>query len=255
MRANAGAVLKAILGIQIGIGILLVAGDIGPSLQGLRIAPNAPRLDQPVAPGDQTRRYRPSDLPREAPGAPFPPTGDMPRRLTLTDVTIEGEPALRLVGRIAAGDGARIAEAMQEREDGDAVENVYLHSPGGSVADALELGYFFRREGISTVLAAGDVCLSACPYMLAGGVRRIVDERASVGVHQHYFGQNSVQPAFLAVEDIQRGQGEVMAYLVEMGVDPRVMQHALVTPPNEIYILLPEELQEYGLAAPGEQPS
>lgn len=43
-----------------------------------------------------------------------------------------------------------------------------------------------------------------------GGTKRRVEQDASIGVHQHYFGQNSVQPAFMAVEDIQRGQGFVM---------------------------------------------
>lgn len=68
-----------------------------------------------------------------------------------------------------------------------------------------------------------------------------------VGVHQHYFGENTVLPAFLAVEDIQRGQGEVMGYLDEMGIDLRLMQPALATPPDAIYILVREELERYGL--------
>ena len=60
-----------------------------------------------------------------------------------------------------------------------------------------------------------------------------------------FFGQSTLLPAFVAVESIQRGQGEVMAYLDEMGIDPLVMQHALITPPDEIYVLLPEELRAY----------
>ena len=66
-------------------------------------------------------------------------------------------------------------------------------------------------------------------------------------MHQHYFGENIVQPAFLAVEDIQRGQGLVMAYLAEMGIGLGLMEHALMTPPDEIYILLREELEAYAL--------
>ena len=84
--------------------------------------------------------------------------------------------------------------------------------------------------------------------MLAAGTERHVHKDGFVGVHQHYFGENIALPAFLAVEDIQRGQGAVMAYLDEMGIDPLVMQHALVTPPEEIYVLLPEELETYKLA-------
>lgn len=110
----------------------------------------------------------------------------------------------------------------------------------------MELGRYLRREELNTALREGDICYSACPYLLAAGAARTVPESASVGVHQHYFGESTILPAFVAVEDIQRGQGEVMRYLDDMGIDPMVMQHALVTPPDEIYVLLPEELRRYG---------
>ncbi|WP_236938038.1 hypothetical protein [Frigidibacter mobilis] len=91
------------------------------------------------------------------------------------------------------------------------------------------------------------VCLSACPYILAGGVSRSADPAAVVGVHQHYFGENTLLPAFLAVEDVQRGQGAVIEYLDEMGVDAMLMAPALKTPPDEIYILDAEDLRRYRL--------
>lgn len=69
-----------------------------------------------------------------------------------------------------------------------------------------------------------------------------------VGVHQHYFGQSTVLPAFLAVKDIQRGQAEVMAYLNGMGIDLMVMEKAMQTPPEDIYVLLPDELQGFNFA-------
>jgi hypothetical protein len=95
-------------------------------------------------------------------------------------------------------------------------------------------------------MLAGEICLSACPYMLAGGATREIAPEALVGVHQHYFGENTLLPAYLAVEDIQRGQADVMTFLDDMGIDPLIMQHALSTPPDEIYILLPAELIRYG---------
>ena len=69
-------------------------------------------------------------------------------------------------------------------------------------------------------------------------------------MHQHYFDENIALPAFLAVKDIQRGQGEVLEYLIEMDIDPALMRHALVTPPEDIYILLPQELTDYRLVTP-----
>ena len=243
-RASPGTAIKAILGVQFAIGVLLVSGDLSDGWQGLRFAPPAPHLDRPVSPGDQTRRYRPDSQPAGPETRPFPATTDMPDRLTVTQVEIDGQQALRLVGRIAPGDGARLTERLAEE---DMPDRIYLHSPGGSVSDALDLGRSLREAGFSTWVAAGDICLSACPYLLAAGVERHADAEAFVGVHQHYFGENTVLPAFLAVEDIQRGQGLVMAYLDEMGVDLRLMQPALLTPPEDIYVLLPQEMQDFDL--------
>jgi hypothetical protein len=95
---------------------------------------------------------------------------------------------------------------------------------------------------------AGASCFSACPYILAGGTEREVSVNASVGVHQHYYGKNAYLPAFLAVSDVQAGQAEVMAHLNDMGIDPMLMAKALMTPPDDIYILMPQELTDFRLA-------
>jgi hypothetical protein len=233
--------------LQLAIGAFLVAGDMNTGLPGLPSTTRAPALDQPVRPGDQTRRFRPADLP-DAPNRPFPPTPDMPDRLGLAEVELEGETLLRMVGGIAPGDGARVASLLAERFGAENPPRALLiHSPGGSVDDALALGRAIRDLGLTTRIAPGDVCLSACPYLFAGGTARQVDEGGALGVHQHYFGENTVLPAFLAVEDIQRGQGRVMGYLAEMGLDPLLMQHAMTTPPEAIYIFVPEELERYGI--------
>lgn len=232
------------LGIQIALAALLMGRDLATALPHIAWPSTKPSFDTPILPGDQTRRFRPGDTPlRPAdqgnPDRPFRTTGDMPARLTLSR---EGETAT-LTGQIAPGDADRILEQLDSQTI--KVTRLRLNSPGGSVSDALQLGRAIREDQIDTLLGAGDICLSACPYMLAAGTERRVHDSAQVGVHQHYFGTNSALPAFLAVEDIQRGQGEVMAYLDDMGVDPLIMRHALATPPDEIYVLLPDQLAEY----------
>jgi hypothetical protein len=156
---------------------------------------------------------------------------------------IEAGASALLEGSIAAGDGERMAKELDALPQQP--RRIILNSPGGSVQEALALGRFLRAEGFNTALRDGDICYSACPYLLASGVARDIPDGGSVGMHQHYFGESTLLPAFVAVEDIQRGQGEVMGYLDEMGIDPLVMRHALVTPPDEIYILVPEELRSY----------
>ena len=105
------------------------------------------------------------------------------------------------------------------------------------------------KAGLDTIV--DSICFSACPYVFAAGADRSAGPNARIGVHQHYFGESTILPAFLAVEDVQRGQADVMNYLDDMGVDVRVMGLALSTPPDEIYILLPEELAEYRLVTDG----
>ena len=250
MTATPGTVIKGIFALQLLIGVALVAGDLSVGVPGLPSGPRAPAMDQPVRPGDQTRRYSPRDLP-DVPDRPFPATPDMPPRLVLEEAALDGRDVLRMVGTIAPGDGERMAELLERRFATDsAPEALLLHSPGGSVDDALSLGRQIRRLGLTVEIAAGDVCLSACPYVLAGGRSRRIDPEGSVGVHQHYFGENTIQPAFLAVEDIQAGLGRVMGYLDEMGLDPMLMRHALATPPDAIYILVAEELERYRVASP-----
>lgn len=231
--------LGAVLIFQLGIGLLLVLGDMQSGQFALpRFAPDAPRLDAPVRPGDQRRVFAPG---RDRPAvAPARDPGTLPDRLILS--LSDGD--WRLEGAIAPGDAERIIDQIDAGDP--AVDSLILQSTGGSVGDALEIGRHLRARGIITRMLAGEICLSACPYMLAGGATREIAPEALVGVHQHYFGENTLLPAYLAVEDIQRGQADVMTFLDDMGIDPLIMQHALSTPPDEIYILLPAELIRYG---------
>ncbi len=232
-------ILTGVLIFQLGLGIMLFWGDLQSGFALPGFGPRAPSLTEPIRPGDQTRRFREDRAP--APGQPMPST-DLPDRLTLT--SIEAGKSALLEGAIVQGDAERIIKQLDAMLP--QLERVYLNSSGGSVQDALALGRHLRGAGLSTALREGDICYSACPYLLASGVTREIPETAYVGVHQHYFGQSTLLPAFVAVEDIQRGQGDVMGYLDDMGIDPLVMRHALVTPPDEIYVLLPKELRAYG---------
>lgn len=244
---DTGRILRWVFGLQLVFAAVLLGSDLLRVLPQIAFPSAAPDITQPLGPGDQTRRYAPRDItPRTArPGSrPIPVTEDMPSRLLFEFVRWQDQPTVTITGEIAPGDAARFAEFITDLAETPV--QAFLNSPGGSVTDALAIGREMRRYEIATAMTASDICLSACPYILAGGVARTVEDGALVGVHQHYFGENTALPAFLAVEDIQRGQGDVMVYLAEMDIDPLVMQHALVTPPDEIYLLTAEELMRYG---------
>jgi hypothetical protein len=246
---DAERVLRAMFVAQCGLAVLVAAGDLPAALfSALDAPPQAPQTDIPVAPGDQTRRFDPRRLPTDRPAAPgFPRDETVPPQLTFQTAEIGDLTGVLLVtGEIAEGDARRFAAHLEGLAEPPTV--IALHSPGGLVHEALDIGRQVRAAGLPTAVLSGASCFSACPYILAGGTDRTVSGAGRVGVHQHYFDENTYLPAFLAVSDIQAGQAEVMAFLNGMGIDPMLMEKALLTRPDDIYILLPEELTGFRLA-------
>lgn len=247
---NAARMLRLMLAAQCLLAVLVVLGDLPADiLRGFPGAePRSPLTEVPVTPGNQTRRFEPDRLPTTQPTGPdFPSEGVVPPRLEFSSARVgDHDDTALLTGAIAEGDALRFSTWLAGLATPPAA--FALHSPGGAVDEALKIGRMIRATGVPVIVAPDASCFSACPYMLAGGAEREVSRGAMVGVHQHYFGENTLLPAFLLVSDIQVGQGEVMAYLAEMGIDPMILTKALMTPPDDIYILVPEELETFRLS-------
>lgn len=204
----------------------------------------------PVSPGDQVRRYDPARLdPGYTPPGTLPDVNlpdELPDRLEFGMREVEGEEYLLIHGGVEPGDAGRFAAFLADL--GDLIVPVAFHSPGGVVDEALEIGRLLREEEARTAILPGMACVSACPYMLAGGTERLVSRQGAVGLHQHYYDTPGLLPAFLAVEGVQLGQGRTMEYLIEMGIDPGLMLYSLNTPPDDIYVLVEEELLDSRIA-------
>lgn len=236
--------LKLILLLQGVVAGLLLLTDVGtrwtfsPAFE-----PSRPAV--PVSPGDQVRDYEPGrSVPRFVDPSDLPNRGfpaDLPARM---EFTVADDPVLgRLImlnGAIEAGDAGRLEAYLDSLEDAPA--RVAMNSPGGNVDEALRIGRLLRDREMDTLVLGGTACLSSCPYVFAGGTERLASREGVLGLHQHYYDAPGYMPVYFAVEDIQRNQGETMAYLIEMGIDPGVMVHGLSTPPQEIYVLVEEEL-------------
>ncbi|SEA96493.1 hypothetical protein SAMN05428936_11534 [Pelagibacterium halotolerans] len=155
---------------------------------------------------------------------------------------------LMLSGTIVPGAATRFADEIGRR--GDYVETVALNSPGGSVEDALVIGRLIRENGFDTAVGDGALCGSSCPLVLAGGVERIVSDNAAVGVHQIYAGAGGDQiGSAQAMSDAQSVTARIARYLEEMDIDPLVWINAMETPPDRLYFLTMEEMEQTRLAA------
>ncbi len=140
-------------------------------------------------PGDQTRPY----LPRTMPLGPGREKPDLPGYFGPLDGTVMGEPLqfhlgddgrASALGRIDPGAADRFEAFLDDNPK--AIGELFLHSPGGSVSDALAISRLIREAGISTRVPKAGYCASSCPLLLAGGLYRSAGEPAFIGVHQVY---------------------------------------------------------------------
>ncbi len=242
--------LRYVLVLQLGIAGVLILSDVVDVVQN----PFRPAVELPtgpISPGDQRREYRtdrtdPALFPQDRP-LDVPVPQNFPARLEFREQAVDDLGRVLLVsGQIETGDAERFSSYLSGMQDQP--DLVALHSPGGKVSEALLIGGHIREADLSSAVLEGAVCMSACPYILAGGVERLVSLQGIVGLHQHYYDQPRLIPVVFAVEGIQKGQGETMQHLIDMGVDPALMLYSLNTPPDQIYALVEEELTETRIA-------
>jgi hypothetical protein len=139
---------------------------------------------------------------------------------------------------------------------------VFLNSPGGSVTAAMELGRQLRRNSALVAVGKNERdplsrtyqrivpggCLSACVFAFMGGAQRFYDDGSKdlprpwwgewwpgqqrLGVHQFYIGQaahaleSRLGPGVEFSVGMSMSQvitGVLVAYAIEMEVDPRVV--------------------------------
>ena len=201
------------------------------------------------------------------PGAPILPAFDpnspqgSPGPAVTTDPALLRQPlafdlvaggVLKLTGTIDPGAGARFAQEIAAR--GEYVKTVALDSPGGSVEDAMAIGRLIRDKGFATSVAAGALCASSCPLILAGGKQRVASAKAAIGVHQVY----SVLPARTvadtgrdsadaAMSEAQSVTARITRYLTAMGIDPAIWLDAMETPPDRLHYFFADELVAHKL--------
>jgi hypothetical protein len=162
-----------------------------------------------------------------------PVAADIPVTLQVTAVAPgypgravgDGRWLIFLDGPIDAAAAARLEQVIVA--EGISRALVYLNSPGGSLVTAMRLGRYIRAHAFDTrvgtrtadaVGATAGTCHSACPFILAGGVRRSLEQGSQIGLHR---AENRVPvsdgSAFQRVVETQ-----VADYLAEMGLRAEV---------------------------------
>ena len=151
-------------------------------------------------------------------------------------------------GTIRPGSAKVFAAEIEKR--GNYVKTVVLHSPGGSVSDAIEMGRLIRQKQFATEVESGRYCASSCPLVFAGGLERRAGERAAIGVHQvtALVPNGTALSVVNGMDSVQRMSAECQKYLLDMAIDPMVWVHAMETPPDQLFYFTGEELLKLKLA-------
>ncbi len=210
-----------------------------------------PLVMDPPKPSDHVRPYLPRATPLRRSGNPpdMPGFAKPPANETIGQKMrfVRGpKGSASAVGRIEPGTGSEFEDFLAGQ--GDEVKSLYLHSPGGSVSDALAMSKLIRAKEIKTVVPEDAYCASSCPIVLSGGKERLVGKNAWVGVHQIYAARETPGNLGDGMAQAQAVTADIQEHLVEMGVDTRAWLHALKTPSDQLYVFTPKELKDYKLA-------
>jgi hypothetical protein len=166
---------------------------------------------------------------------------------TLTSYTSkEGKVVVILAGEIALGDTEQLQRIIKSANDlGKIVSAVRLNSTGGNLLEGVKLADGIRFGKIASVVPNGSTCASACFIAFAAGADKYASYGASIGVHgasekngQETEGSNSATVA--------------MAKIVkELRVPADIIGRMVVTPPEQMVWLSPNNLRAMGTTITG----
>ncbi len=104
-----------------------------------------------------------------------------------------------------------------------------------------------RNRKLDTKVASKALCASSCPIVFAGGIGRLAEKDAVIGVHQVFNGAKERPSAEQAMSAAQATTAKVARHLDQMGIGAGLWIHALETPPDRLYYLTPKEMSDFKL--------
>jgi hypothetical protein len=238
-RLDDGVLLRGVFYLMLGISGIFLVTDVREIANAKTETPgyDPMRETDPVLPPALTEG-RPAAPPVE-PSSP----ADVLRKAMTFNLTTGG--VLKAEGAIEPGAAERFATEIEAR--GEYVKTVSLNSPGGSVGDAIAMSKLIREKKLATLVVTKGLCASSCPIVFAGGVTRVAEKDAVIGVHQVFNGGRSRPSADEAMSGAQATTARVTRHLQEMGIGSGLWLHALETPPDRLYYLTPKEMTDFKL--------
>jgi hypothetical protein len=163
---------------------------------------------------------------------------------TLTKMpTKDGKIIVILNGEITEGDSDNLKLLIKTENDaGRLIYAIRLNSPGGNLMEGVALADLVRNGKISTSIPDGSQCASACFIIFAAGTEKFAHYGAHVGVH----GASDKSGREVGAATVS------MARIVkQLGVPSGIIGKMVVTPPDEMVWLSPDDLHSMGTTMTG----
>ncbi|MDX0702715.1 hypothetical protein GOD03_21015 [Sinorhizobium medicae] len=144
-------------------------------------------------------------------------------------ISVQGS-VVRIDGPITPEVANSFAAVLKSRAG---LKTVSLNSLGGRVFPALEIAGAINAGGLITSVSVGDECYSACSLIFLAGKERVA--QGKLGVHQ-----------ISGVDDpslTQSAIGRIYEDLVTFNAPSYLVSRMLRTPPDDMYVFSPEELE------------
>jgi hypothetical protein len=157
-----------------------------------------------------------------------------------------GRVIIQISGPIEAGDADALISAVKHAgATGKTLESVELNSTGGRLVEGARLAAAIKLGKMSTTVAQGAVCASACFLAFAAGDPKFAGAGALIGVHKASDKDGRETEASGAATRSMAG------FAKELGVPSAVIARMSSTPPKKIAWLNSQELQSMGVSMPG----
>jgi hypothetical protein len=182
-------------------------------------------------------------------------------------------------GKIDPGAASRLRRLLAKL--GHRKPPIYFHSPGGSVAGAIELGRLFRDQKLEVSVGhtiphgcdrdkpldkscealkrSGQelesefdqtiaMCNSSCVWALAGGAARFVPPWVKLAIHDVGFDPDKPSPRGAALAEGKRvAHARIQDYLRDMGIDKGLLTASAAIPFESMRYLERDELVRFGM--------
>lgn len=145
-------------------------------------------------------------------------------------------------GMIDVGSALNFRRALQAAPN---AKLITLNSPGGNVQMGLLIADDIHQRKLATYIPKDSKCYSACSFVFLAGNERKVD--GELGVHQISSDSPDLVGAQLAISDI-------IEVLNRFNTPMDVMQIMFKTPPEDMHVFTPEEIERFKLNRSGSDP-